>query len=253
MNFIEIMLDMLTSAYTRKDLRNNRKKQPPETNIGRLFNTFGCGLDIIRDHFERVRLWDDIDKARGLVLDRYGQNFGVKRDGANDDFYRLMIKVKMISLLSGGDVNTVIESAASLFGVASTDIELFEIFPAKIWLYINEDEFDEEHARIAPLIAHMVKRIIAAGVENRIFFKTRSDFKIQLLSGVASTTICHVDITPRSGLTVESRGQVFPYASTLDHINIAVYPAASPHRIIRRQFIIADAALETIRHSIQIN
>ncbi|WP_317397202.1 hypothetical protein, partial [Anaerotruncus colihominis] len=96
-------------------------------------------------------------------------------------------------------------------------------------------------------------RIIAAGVGNRIFFKTRSDFKIQLLSGVASTTICHADITPRSGLTVESRGQVFPYASTLDHINIAVYPEASPHRIIQRQFIIADAALETIRHSIQIN
>ena len=172
MKFVEIMLDMLTSAYTRVDLQNSRKQKPPETNIGRLFSTFGWGLDIIRDNLERVRLWDDVDKAQGAVLDRYGRNFGVKRDGAEDDFYRLMIKVKMISLLSGGDINTVIESAASLFDVEPATIDLYEVFPAKIWLYINEDEFDEEHARIAPLIAQMVKRIMAAGVGKRIFFKT---------------------------------------------------------------------------------
>ena len=81
MKFVEIMLDMLTSAYTRVDLQNSRKQKPPETNIGRLFSTFGWGLDIIRDNLERVRLWDDVDKAQGAVLDRYGRNFGVKRDG----------------------------------------------------------------------------------------------------------------------------------------------------------------------------
>ena len=34
MKFVEIMLDMLTSAYTRVDLQNSRKQKPPETNIG---------------------------------------------------------------------------------------------------------------------------------------------------------------------------------------------------------------------------
>ena len=243
MKFVEIMLDMLTSAYTRVDLQNSRKQKPPETNIGRLFSTFGWGLDIIRDNLERVRLWDDVDKAQGAVLDRYGRNFGVKRDGAEDDFYRLMIKVKMISLLSGGDINTVIESAASLFDVEPATIDLYEVFPAKIWLYINEDEFDEEHARIAPLIAQMVKRIMAAGVGKRIFFKTRSEFRAELLAAGAMNTVFQAKIEPESATGIHSRERLFSVVCVVDHAGAAVFSALRPRRRARGQAALGEAAM----------
>ena len=48
-----------------------------------------------------------------------------------DDFYRLEIRVKVMSQLSGGDDDTVINAAAELLGVEPTDIELEDDFPAK--------------------------------------------------------------------------------------------------------------------------
>ena len=101
--YLHTMLDMLTGAYNRDDVRNAYSSLPLETNIGRLFNTLAWGLELIHDQSDKILLWDDLDNAQGAVLDRYGENFGVARDGAPDAFYRLLIKVKMISLLSGGD------------------------------------------------------------------------------------------------------------------------------------------------------
>ena len=115
--YLSQMLDFLTSAYAREDIRNTRHSLPLETNIGRLFGTLAWGLEMIHESGERMVLWDNLDNARGAVLDRYGANFGVERGGTNDAFYRLLIKIKMIALLSGGDIDTIIKSAANLFNV----------------------------------------------------------------------------------------------------------------------------------------
>lgn len=171
-DLLRTMLDALTSGYSRKDLRNAAHSLPMETNIGRLFSTFAYGLNIAQDQSEKIRLWDDIDNARGSVLDRYAANFGVKRNGASDAFLRLLIKVKMISLLSGGDIDTVIKAAASLFDISPETVELKEVFPAKVWLLIDEALLDAVKLDTAEIIAGMMKRIVAAGVGTRLIFRT---------------------------------------------------------------------------------
>ena len=128
--YLHTMLDMLTGAYNRDDVRNAYSSLPLETNIGRLFNTLAWGLELVHDQSDKILLWDDLDNAQGAVLDRYGENFGVARDGAPDAFYRLLIKVKMISLLSGGDIETVINAAATLFDIEPEQVDLDEVFPA---------------------------------------------------------------------------------------------------------------------------
>lgn len=127
--YLHTMLDMLTGAYNRDDVRNAYSSLPLETNIGRLFNTLAWGLELVHDQSDKILLWDDLDNAQGAVLDRYGENFGVARDGAPDAFYRLLIKVKMISLLSGGDIETVINAAATLFDIEPEQVDLDEVFP----------------------------------------------------------------------------------------------------------------------------
>ena len=170
--YLRTMLEMLTSGYAREDLRNATHSLPMETNIGKLFSTFSYGLEIVHEQAQKIILWDDIDNARGAGLDRYGLNFGVRRNGANDAFYRLLIKVKMISLLSGGDIDTVINATASLFNIDAALVDLNEVFPAKVWIYIDEEELDAERLNTAPLIAQVMKRIVAAGVGMRLFFRT---------------------------------------------------------------------------------
>ena len=90
-DYLSEMLYALTSAYTRKDYDNRRRSLPVGTNIGKLFSVFAWGLDSVHEQADLIKLWDDLDYARGSVLDRYGANFGVKRFGATDAFYRLTI------------------------------------------------------------------------------------------------------------------------------------------------------------------
>lgn len=184
--YLSQMLEYLTGAYARSDIRNSRHSLPMETNIGRLFGTLAWGLEIIHENADRLKLWDDIDNARGSVLDRYGANFGVARGGADDTFYRLLIKIKMIALLSGGDIDTIISAAASLFNVDVSEIGVRELFPAKIWIYVDEAVLDAERLEASDLIAELMKRIVSAGVGTRIFLRTYHNARTASFLAVAA-------------------------------------------------------------------
>ena len=162
-DFLTEMLYALTSAYSHKDYDNRRLGLPVETLIGKLFSVFAWGLDTVQEQAELIRLWDDIDHARGSVLDRYGANFGVKRFGADDRFYRLAIKVKLLAQLSGGDINTVLDAAASLLEIPVERIGLKELFPAKIGLDIQEADLSPETLEIIEDIMGLIKRILEIG------------------------------------------------------------------------------------------
>ena len=66
-NYLSEMLYALTSAYSRKDYNNRQMELPIETNIGKLFSILAWGLDTVQEQTEMVKLWDDIDNARGSV------------------------------------------------------------------------------------------------------------------------------------------------------------------------------------------
>lgn len=210
--YLSQMLEYLTGAYNRSDIRNDRHSLPMETNIGKLFGTFAWGLEIVHEHTDRMLLWDDIDNARGSVLDRYGMNFGVARGGANDAFYRLLIKVKMIAMLSGGDIDTIITAAANLFNVRASDIEVKELFPAKIWLYVDEDILDAERLEAADLIAELMKRIVSAGVGTRIFLRTYHNTKTTHF--LAAAALESATVTARVRVATSYKGTARAWMAT---------------------------------------
>jgi hypothetical protein len=182
-DYLSEMLNALTSAYSARDYANRQRGSPLETNIGKLFSIFTWGLESVHEQAELLKLWDNIDYAKGSVLDRYGANFGVRRNGASDAFYRLLIKVKLLSQLSGGDIDTVINAAASLFGIPAEKVSLAEVFPAKISMAVNEADLDPETLEMVADIAAMLKRILAAGVglitTLQSYREFRSDVRIQ--------------------------------------------------------------------------
>lgn len=179
--FLEKMLYALTSAYTRKDYENVKISSPPETNIGKMFAILSWGLDIASQQADVVRAWDDLDNAKGSVLDRYGRNFGVERNGATDDFYRIAIRVKVLSQLSGGDINTVIEAASALLEVDVSEVMLDEVYPAKIELFVDQKLLSPERIEMLDLIAAAIKRILAAGVGLRLYLRTHSTYRHELV------------------------------------------------------------------------
>lgn len=172
MNFTYMMLKMLTSAYNRSDVKKVEKGEQPQTNIGKVLSIGGWGFDIINSHAEKVILWDNIDYAEGKVLDKYGENYGVYRGKAPDDIYRVMIKVKVMAMLSAGNLDTLINATTILFDVKNNRVEACEIFPAKIYLFVEEEDLDEIHKLLSDTISLLMRRIKAAGIGMRIFRRT---------------------------------------------------------------------------------
>lgn len=191
-DYLSEMLNALTSAYSSKDYANRQRGSPLETNIGKLFSIFAWGLHSVHEQTELIRLWDDIDYAKGSVLDRYGANFGVRRNGSSDAFYRLLIKVKLLSQLSGGDIDTVINAAASLFGVPANSVKLAEVFPAKISVTVNEADLDPETLEMVADIAAMLKRILAAGVKLITTLESYREFKNEVSIQTAAFDRSHL-------------------------------------------------------------
>lgn len=162
-NLMMKMLAKLTGAYNKD----------PESVIGRLFQIFAMGLWGVEDTLQVIAVWRDIDAAKGYTLDRMGLNFGVKRAGATDRFYRVLIKTKITALLSGGDVDTVIRATSVLFNVEPEQVEVQELFPAKCRVILNDEDVETEYRDQADNTAPIIKRIMAAGVGKEVFFRTR--------------------------------------------------------------------------------
>lgn len=179
-NYLSEMLYALTSAYSRKDYDNRQQDLPLETNIGKLFSIFAWGLDTVQEQAELIKLWNDIDYAKGAVLDRYGANFGVKRVSADDRFYRLAIKVKVIAQLSGGDTDTVIRATGDLLDVDLSDVLFEDVFPAKIALYVDQSLVSQDRLELIEPIAYAIKRILAAGVGMRLYMRTYRTYRYDL-------------------------------------------------------------------------
>ena len=195
--YVEQMLELLTSAYARDDIQNVRQERPPVTNIGKLFSVLGWGLELTHENLERIRSWDDLDNAQGAVLDRYGKNFGVKRNGADDALYRLMIKVKLISMLSGGDIDTVIEAASMLLNVELSDITLKENFPAKVVLEVDQRLLTQEQLNLITGITSAIKRILTGGVGLRLYLRTYHQYTAALPIAYGSFTVSRLSGTPQ--------------------------------------------------------
>ena len=86
-------------------LPDNYKKD--KSNTEKLFRMIVDEIDNLNDTNQRIKNWSDIDQAEGKVLDDdFGETLNVKRDGMSDDEYRLMLKIKIISNMSDGDIPT---------------------------------------------------------------------------------------------------------------------------------------------------
>lgn len=207
------MLSRLTGAYNKD----------PNSVIGRLFNIFATALWGVEDTMQVIAIWRNIDNAKGHTLDRMGRNFGVKRDGATDRFYRLLIKTKITALLSGGDVNTIIEAASTLFNITPEQVEVVEIFPAKCRVVMNAADIEQEYIDYAESTAPIIKRIMAAGVGKEIFFRTPVSKSATLYAGVGRLESITLTIPPFTNNYMTTCG-VSTGLALFEELHIAIKP-----------------------------
>lgn len=80
-------------------------------------------LEIYR-YKEQMEQWRDVDAAKGAALDDIGRNYGEYRGEANDQFFRFMIKAKILASRSKATANDIINVIAQSLNLDKTGITL---------------------------------------------------------------------------------------------------------------------------------
>lgn len=79
-----------------------------DSNLGKIVQIFSQQLQDLEKTNIRIKEWRLIDNARGVGLDLIGENIKQARGVATDEVYRVLLKSKIASNLSTGDINTII-------------------------------------------------------------------------------------------------------------------------------------------------
>lgn len=106
MTLAQRFIGKITSRYT----------QNPDSNIGRVIKVITEEMQELIDTNMMIVEYQDIDKAVGRALDRYGWDVGQPRAGMDDESYRFMIKTKDQANFSNGDIETINEMMDNLLG-----------------------------------------------------------------------------------------------------------------------------------------
>lgn len=181
MTLLAQILAMLTGAYNRS----------PGGNIGKLLKVYADGTTEVQETLQTIEDWRDIHTARGMVLDRFGLNYGVAREGTDDDLYRLKISTKMMARLSAGDGDTLIRATAALLGIADEDVVLTEE-PGHAILSVNELELPTQYWDRITAIADLLSETAAAGI--RLTLELETPMEQILHVGIVVQDVEHLTI-----------------------------------------------------------
>lgn len=118
MSFFDDMISRLTDVYQKS----------PLSNVGKIITILTDELDKLKDTFDRIEEWEDVDNANGKALDDLGENVVQARGSATDEVYRIMLKSKVARNLSDGAINTIIRVLAIALNVEYSEIRIKELY-----------------------------------------------------------------------------------------------------------------------------
>lgn len=110
----------------------------------------------IRDIYNSISNFNDIDKSKGYLLDVLGGNFKVQRNGLSDVDYRKLLKFEIALLQFLGSPQEIIRILSEYFKLNETEFKILEL-SGKILISIPE-KLDKKE------VFNLVKKIKGAGV-----------------------------------------------------------------------------------------
>lgn len=121
--------------------------------------------------YETIDLYRSIDNATGLALDGLGAKYGQTRGPANDDFYRVMIKSKIIVRAGDATIDGILRAIQSSLNVSVSGVKVkclrvnptgseepLAIRITDIPLEIAKTEWEQTY------LLNRIKSVVAAGV-----------------------------------------------------------------------------------------
>ena len=151
------MTGKITTHVT--DAEGNLVQQYKEaTKLKALLGALSTQVQSLEDALHSLIEGRWIENASGQVLDDFGEIIGQERMGFDDDFYKILLYVKMGENVSQGETERVIDIYKII--TRATLVQLSEIYPAGIELMSN----GSINPITAEFIYDKIQRVRAAGV-----------------------------------------------------------------------------------------
>lgn len=115
---------------------------------------------IIRNVYNLISNFNDIDKSEGYLLDLLGSNFKIQRNGLNDIEYRKILKFEISLLQFLGSPQEIIRILSEYFKLNDEEFRILEL-SGKILISIPE-KLDKKE------VFNLVRKIKGAGVGLKI-------------------------------------------------------------------------------------
>lgn len=192
------------------DHRNN-------SNLSLVIKAFNDSIFQQKKQLHRIKNWTDIDKAQGKVLDSIGQNYGVSRIDADDDFYRFLIKIAKLKNHSDGSVNEIINIISTALNADPTEFVVkfgYEIDGEPLALRIdNIPNKYNDNPRKTKLMLKYLEESLAAGIR-LIGMTFQENNTSNLYIGMTSVTMEEETNVMKSNFEIDNSNKQFIAIST---------------------------------------
>lgn len=101
----------------------------PNGNVHKLAQLTVMALQEQEDVLQQIESWYDVDQAEGTTLDMHGRDVLQDRGQAPDEVYRVLIKSKILRLLSDGSIDVIIDFIAFILDCEPSEIRVQELWP----------------------------------------------------------------------------------------------------------------------------
>jgi hypothetical protein len=122
-----------THVQDAKDRLTGQYKGKPriEGTVGLLAKQIQDLEDVLTDLLEA----EILANAQGAFLDQLGDLVGQEREGLQDDFYRILIAVKIVKNFSKGEPDAIIRATRLIF--QASEVHYMNLGGANVGLYVN--------------------------------------------------------------------------------------------------------------------
>jgi hypothetical protein len=157
----------LTSNYEKSVL----------SKVSKVLSFISEELGEVKEVYETIEAWEDLDNAQGVALDTWGENVLQYRGQAEDDVYRALIRSKVARDRSTGDYNSLLEIMSLLLNIEKSEI-IIEEGTLPNYQTVRNIQLPfvalQETGLTSSQLGRIIARIVAAGigVEEIIFFGT---------------------------------------------------------------------------------
>ena len=112
-----------------KYFTSNYDKQPT-SNIAKVTGIISSEVVELKELYNTVELYDDVDKATGKSLDLIGRNILQYRGGVTDEIYRALIKTKIARDRSDGTYNNILQVLSMALNIDKSTLIMEEVADA---------------------------------------------------------------------------------------------------------------------------